>query len=205
MSRCLAIAFPSRARNARTSSLALAARRSESPDSSSSSRPRIWSIASCWLLPALRNCRFSRSATIVVSRSSSLLSRAFSKAARSAAERRGSVVESRSARRRNDRSRSAYCRRRSSSRCRSTAAASTASAAPADCQGPRPATTAATIVRQPSSRRRARPAFTQRRHAAPPPARLMVAPVPRGPAASAFRWSRPGSVPASGARRAAAR
>ena len=108
-SRCLAISFVSRPRNCRTSSFSLASRLSVSPDSSSVSSSRSVSIALLWLVPALSNCPFSSSCTIVSRRSPTSASRACSKTLRNSAARRGSLGASRSASRRNVFSRSRNC------------------------------------------------------------------------------------------------
>ena len=108
-SRCLAISFVSRPRNCRTSSFSLASRLSLSPDSSSVSSSRSVSSALLWLVPALSNCPFSSSCTIVSRRSPTSASRACSKTLRNSAARRGSLGASRSASRRNVFSRSRNC------------------------------------------------------------------------------------------------
>ena len=128
-SRCLAISFVSRPRNCRTSSFSLASRLSLSPDSSSVSSSRSVSSALLWLVPALSNCPFSSSCTIVSRRSPTSASRACSKTLRNSAARRGSLGASRSASRRNVFSRSRNCCASSCSRVARPPAAAAAFAA----------------------------------------------------------------------------
>ncbi len=109
MSRCRAMILASFARCRFTSSFVFDNRRSESPDSSSSRSSRMFSIAAPWAAPALISCPSWRSPTMFASLES--MSRSFdrSNAVLRRPARRGSLVASRSASRRSDRSRSRNC------------------------------------------------------------------------------------------------
>ena len=135
------MSFVTRVRNSRTCCFVSARPRSPPPSSSRARSSRNCSIAPSWPAPALSSCPASSSVTIRPSRSPTSEERAWSKASRSTAARRGSVVASTSASRRNDRSRSTYCRVSSASR-----RARTSASPPAGFVGsPRPTPPAASV------------------------------------------------------------